>query len=134
MFSFKRDAATAKIRGADLGQVLDIGREGGAPRGDDRIDALAGLFDDGIAGVVDDVGVVALAAGHVVGDFAAIEDVVTGIADQLVVSGIPGYEVIFGSAGENVITRRSDQGIRGSWCRRISGSRCPPCGWCHWRG
>nr|GFD56765.1 hypothetical protein [Tanacetum cinerariifolium] len=47
-------------------------------------------FDDGVAGVVDDVGVVAQTTLHAVGTQAAVEDVVAVVAGQGIVQAVAG--------------------------------------------
>src|SRR5262249_33216466 len=72
-------------------QVLEVGvGEDEADRALDRVDAAAGDLDDEIAAVVDDIGVVALAALQRVGAGAAVEDVGAVVADQVVGAGIAG--------------------------------------------
>ena len=68
-----------------------------------RVVAAAGQFDDGVARVVDHVGVVASAAGHRVGAQAAIKPVVAGVADERVVSAAAHQRVVAGVAGDHVV-------------------------------
>jgi hypothetical protein len=52
--------------------------------GEHHIVAFVGVLDDHVAGVVDEVGVVAGAAGHDIGAAAAVEQVRPGIAVEQV--------------------------------------------------
>ena len=54
------------------------------------VDALAADFGDRVVGVVDEVGVVAAAADHLVDAAAAVDDVVAVVADDLVAAGVAG--------------------------------------------
>ena len=71
-------------------QELDLRtrRERVVDAGDDRVGALAHGLVHHVAGIVDEVGVVAGAAGHGVGTGAAVQRVVAGAADQRVVAGV----------------------------------------------
>ena len=60
-------------------------------------------FGDDVAGVVDDVGVVAGAAGHCVGAGAAVDQVVAGIADKRVVQRVAGAVDVAGSGQGQVL-------------------------------
>ena len=64
------------------GQVLDLGAERVGQCRLDGVGAAAGELGRHVAGVVDDVGVVAVAAGHRVGAGAAVEPVVGGVAGE----------------------------------------------------
>lgn len=66
-------------------------------------DAGQEVLAHGVAGVVDDVGVVAVAAFHVIGADAAVEVVVAVVADQPVAAG-QAVDVVVGCVG-------SDQGV-----------------------
>src|ERR1700741_1090686 len=84
-------AGAVGVVGVAEGEILDIAqlrqRIVGEveEHGDDRIGAAALQLDDLVAGIVDDVGVVADAADQRVGAGAAIERVVAAVADQRVV-------------------------------------------------
>ncbi len=65
-------AGAVDVGGAGKGEVLDIGAERVADRRLHRIGALAGDFRDHVGGVVDAIGVVAVAADHGVGAGAAV--------------------------------------------------------------
>ena len=52
--------------------------------GENTVVALAGVLVDGVAGIVDEIGVVAGAAAHEVGAGAAVDEVVAGIAEDRV--------------------------------------------------
>ena len=54
-----------------------------------RVGALAGALDHHVAGIVDDIGVVAGAAAHGVGAGAAVERVVAGVAGDHVGEALP---------------------------------------------
>jgi hypothetical protein len=56
--------------------------------GEHRVVALVCILDDHVAGVVDEVGVVAGAASHGVGAAAAVEQVRPGIAVERVGEGV----------------------------------------------
>ena len=79
-------AGGVDCRGSGEGQILDIRRERVRGRGQDRVVTVAGELGDGVADVVDDVGVVAAATVHRIGADAAIEAIVAGAAPEIVVA------------------------------------------------
>ena len=84
-------------------QVLDIGAERVADRGDDGVGAGVGGFRDHVAGIVDIVGVVAEAAGHAVGTGATVDDVVAFVAGDGVGEAVAGAVDIAGAGGERQV-------------------------------
>jgi hypothetical protein len=78
----ERVAGAVDVGAAGQGQVLDIGAERVADRRLHRVGAAAhgGGFRHHVAGVVDHVGVVAVAADQRVGADAAVEGVVAAVA------------------------------------------------------
>ena len=94
------DVAGAVDRGgAGQGEVLESEAEGVGDRALHRVGALAEELVDGVAGIVDDIGVVAEAAAHEVGAEAAVEDIVADVAGEGVGVVIAGA-VDRGDAGE----------------------------------
>ena len=80
-----RAVAEALQVGAALqDQGLDVRRQPVVDGGEDRVVALAGILDHLIAGIVDEIGVVAGAAAHGVGAGAAVEEVVAAVAEDRV--------------------------------------------------
>ena len=69
-------------------QGLDIRRQPVVDRREHRVVALAGVLDDGVAGIVDEVDVVAGAADHEVGAGAAVENIVAGVAEDRVAQAV----------------------------------------------
>ena len=69
-------------------QVIDVRRQPEVGRREHRIDAFAGVLDHGIAGIVDEVRVVAGAAEHRVGAGVAVEKIVAGVAGERVGVGV----------------------------------------------
>src|SRR5262249_26109184 len=80
----------ADVALAGQGEVLDIGGKNEVGRALDQVDTFAGGFEDKVAGLIDDVSVVALAAAHVVGAGAAVDHVGSVIAEEIVVERIAG--------------------------------------------
>ena len=76
----ERVAGAVDVAAAGQRQVLDIGAERVADRRLHRVGAFAERLGHHVAGVVDDVGVVAGAAAHRVGAGAAVERVVAAVA------------------------------------------------------
>src|SRR5690606_33821318 len=75
--------AGAAARAVQQDEVFDIGRQRVAgKRGADRVVAFAGILGHHVAGIVDDIGVVASAASHAVGAAATVDHIVPGIAGQ----------------------------------------------------
>ena len=75
-------AGAVDVAAAGQGQVLDIGAERVADRRLHGVGALADEFRRQVAGIVDDVGIVADAAHHGVGAGATIEGVVAAVAGE----------------------------------------------------
>ena len=98
-------------------QCLDIGRQRIAYRGVDRVHALAGLLDHHVAGIVDNIAVVASAADHRIGAGAAIQQIVATVAGQNVVERIsragqvvrPDKPQLFDIGCQRIVDRRLDQ-------------------------
>src|SRR6478672_5291070 len=77
------DDVGERVAGAGERQVLDIVRQRVVgERRQDRVVALVGVLRHHVADVVDDIGVVAKAAGHRVGAGAAVEPVVAAVARE----------------------------------------------------
>src|SRR5439155_254501 len=103
------DAVVQLVAGAgDVGaagelQFLDIGRECVADAGLDCVVAGVGVFGHGVAGVVDDVGVVARTAGHRVGARLAVDEVGAGVAGDDVVGCVAGGVDVAGTQQRQVL-------------------------------
>ena len=69
---------------------------------EDRVGTLVGILDHGVAGVVDEVRVVARAAAHDVGAGATVDEIVAGIAGQRVGQAVA-EALQVGNAGQNQI-------------------------------
>ena len=95
-------ARSVDVTGALQREVLDIGRQRVAHRAPDTVDALVSHLHDGVAGGVDDVGVVARAARHGVGAFPTDQDVVAQITVQRVIVRISVDDVVC-SGAEQVV-------------------------------
>ena len=116
----------------DQGAVLDVlaQRVGLVCRGDadlDQVDALSIEFGDLVAGVVQQIGVVARTADQRVVAQATVEDVVPIVAGQDVVAGVA-RQVEFGAAGGRgvEVLQVGAQGQRGG-CGKPKGSRRAQC-------
>ena len=92
-------------------RILQVQAEDIVDLADNGIAAGTRLLDDEVVQIVDDVGVVAIAALHPVGAAAAVEEVLGGIADQPVRQvaadqigrGDPGHDDVFDiGAGQRV--------------------------------
>ena len=93
-------AGAVDVGAAGQGQVLDIGAERVGDRGGNSISARVQRFRRHVAGVVDDVVVVADAADHDVGAAGAVERVVATIAGENVDAGIAGQRIVADAAGD----------------------------------
>ena len=128
----RRRTRAGEIARARIEQVFDIGVirvaeiERGK-RGTDRVDAAAARFRNDVAGIVDDIGIVARAANEVVGASAAIEPVIAiatrervdaGAADDRVVARAA-IEAVARGVARNVLDNR---GERGGERMRIAGN------------
>src|SRR5262249_32648237 len=71
-------------------QILDVVRERVGDRGIDLVGSLARILDDDVAEAVDDIGVVARAAGRLVVAALAVEGVGGGVADEEVLAVVAG--------------------------------------------
>jgi hypothetical protein len=69
-------------------QVLHIGAEAVGDAGVDGVEAAAGRFGDGVAAVIDNIGVVAHPAGQDVGARAAVQPIISRAAGDDVVEAI----------------------------------------------
>ena len=85
----ERVAGAVDRRRAGQRQVLDVGAERVGDGALDRVGAFAGALGDHVAGVVDDVGVVAGAAAHRVGAGAAVEHVAAALPVSTLASALP---------------------------------------------
>ena len=95
-------AGTVDVAAASQRQVLDIGAERVADRRLHRVGARVERFRHHVAGVVDDVGVVAGAADHGVGAGPAVERVVARAAvDQVAAAGPIMGEIFAGGAARD---------------------------------
>ena len=95
-------------------QILDAGRQRVAGEGEHQIDARLRNqegFGNGIAGIIDEIGVVARATRHLVGAEAAVELVVAGAADQDIVLGAALKIIVALAAFERVGTLAADQDV-----------------------
>ncbi|MNF58618.1 hypothetical protein D3C84_401830 [compost metagenome] len=95
---------------ADQGQVLHFGAEGEAGGGLHGIGATARRLDHDVGGVVHHVGVVAQPTHQAVDPGAAVEDVVRGVAGDLVGQGVAGA-VDGGRAGEEQVLEVGAEGM-----------------------
>ena len=92
-------AGAVDVGAAGQGQVLDVGAERVGDRRLHRVGAFAERLRHHVAGVVDDIGVVADAADQEVGAQAAIERVVASAAGEHVDAAVAGEDVVEGVAG-----------------------------------
>src|SRR5262249_35551834 len=76
---------------------------GEAHRRRDGVGALAGIFRDRVAGVVDDISVVAVAADHGVGAGLAVDDVGGVVAGDLVGRAVAGAVDWIGPGQDQVL-------------------------------
>src|SRR5262249_12538819 len=79
-----RRAVALQVGGALQHQGFHVGGQGEVGGGEHRIGALVEVLGDHVAGIVDEVAVVAGAAGHDVGTGSAVEEVVAGVPVQRV--------------------------------------------------
>src|SRR5439155_24424504 len=112
-------AGAIERAGAGKSQGVDIGGQDVGDRRLDRVVARARTVNP-IAGIVDDVRVVAATAGHAVGAGSAIEKVGPGASDQRVVTCIAielaiadtgGQRVVAGGSASNVELVENRRGI-----------------------
>src|SRR5262249_22764268 len=96
---------------------FDVGADGVVDRGVDDVVALVGVLDDDVAGVVDDVGVVAGTALHHIGAGTAIERVVAGVPGEEVGSAVAEAIDVFAA----VQHQRFDVGCKRVIDRRMNG-------------
>ena len=96
-------AGAVDVAAAGQGQVLDVGAERVADRRLHGVGALADEFRRHVAGIVDDVGVVAGAAHHGVGAGAAIEGVVAAVAGEDVGVAVAGAVEVGGPGQGEVL-------------------------------
>ena len=75
-------AVSLQIRAARQGEVFDVLRQPVMRRRVHRVDAFIGALDDEVAGIVDDVGVVAEATNHHVGAGATVERIVAAETNE----------------------------------------------------
>src|SRR5690606_21134637 len=110
-------------------EILDmVGQVVAVERGADDVVSLAGGLDDDVAVVIDDVGVVTVAAGHFVAAGAAVEGVVAAAAGQLGVAAAAGQAVVagigedagaaVGRGGDHVIIGGADDEVLEAELRR----------------
>ncbi|CAF0856079.1 unnamed protein product [Rotaria sp. Silwood1] len=111
-------AGAVQVGRAREDQVLDVGFQHAADRGDLGVGARARVFDDDVAGGVDVVGVVTAAAGHRVGARAAVDDVGGRIAGDLVVAGVAGATDVAG-AGQHQVLQRGAQPVADAGADRV---------------
>ena len=105
-------AGAGEAARADEGQGLDVGRQRVAVEiGLHRVGALARVLDHLVAGVVDEVGVVAEPARHGVGAEAAVEPVVAGAAVEQIVAAEPVEDVGAALAEDLVLPVGADEGV-----------------------
>ena len=76
-----------------------------------RVDAGAGGLGDEVGRGIDDVGVVAEAAGHLVGAEAAVEEVVAVVAEQLVEAGAAARRIVAAAGADGVVAEAADEGV-----------------------
>ena len=77
-------AEALQVGGALQHQRLHVRRQPVVDGGEDRVVALAGALDHRVAGIVDEVGIVACAAAHDIGAGATVDEVVAAIAEDRV--------------------------------------------------
>ena len=94
---------------AGQGQVLELGAQRPAEARLDRVGAAGGELGHDVAGTVDDIGVVAGAAGHRVVAGAAVEAVVAGVAGEDVGERVAGA-VDGGRAGQGQVLELGGEG------------------------
>ena len=111
-------AGGVDVAGAGERQVLDVGAERVADAGLHRVGAFACSFRHGIAGRVDDIGVVAGTASHGVVAGAAAEHVVAGVADEGVVEAVAGG-VDGAGAGERQVLDVGAQRVADAGLHRV---------------
>ena len=80
----KRIAEALEVGAALQDQRLNVRRQSVVDGGEDRVAALPGILVHHVAGIVDEVGVIAGTAAHGVGAGAAVDEVVAGIAEDRV--------------------------------------------------
>src|SRR5262249_35091254 len=84
-------------------QILDVGRQCIADRGIDEIAALAGVLDDDVANVVDEIDVVAGAPEHSIRAGPTPQGVVAAVADKGVVVVAAIERVVVGVSDQQVL-------------------------------
>ncbi len=80
----QRIADAREVAGSLQHQGFHVRPQGVVDRGKHRIGAFAGILEHEVAGIVDEVGIVAEAADHRIGAGAAIEQVVAAVPEQRV--------------------------------------------------
>ena len=113
-------AGAVDVGAAGQGQVVDIGAERVADRRLHHVGAFAESLGDRIADIIDDVGVIAEAAGHGVSAGAAVEGVVAAVAGDDVGIAVAGA-VDVGAAGQGQVV---DIGAERIAERRLHQCRC----------
>lgn len=104
-------AGAVDVAGSGQDQVLDIDAERVADARSNNVDTASGGLDDPVAGIVDDVDVVAAAADHDVTAGAAIERVLAGAALEAIIAGEPEQAVVAAEAAQNVVGAGSAQPV-----------------------
>src|SRR6185436_10367679 len=96
--------------GKELARFEVRGNRVDAEGGPDVVEAFARLFGDLVAGILEDVDIVALAAGHLVIVGAALEPIAAVAAEQRIVAAQSEQEVLAAIAGDDVVEGSAGQG------------------------
>ena len=83
-------------------EVLDVVDQSVRHTGLHAVGAFIDVLVDDVGGDIDDIDVVAGAAGHRIAASAAIEHIVAGVADQCVVAAVSVENVVAGTAAQRV--------------------------------
>ena len=114
-------AGAVEIAAAGQRQVLHPAGQRVVDGGQHRVGALVAQFRDHVAGIVDDIGVVAGAADHRVGAGAAVQKVIAAIAGQRVVAAETVQLVVEARSGQRIVARGAGQRHRRG---RLQAARC----------
>ncbi|MNZ61808.1 hypothetical protein D3C78_799090 [compost metagenome] len=96
--------------GAGKGQVLEIGAQHIVEGADDSIRTLPGMLENRVAEVIQNIGIVTMAAGHAVRPQATVQHVAATVADQYVVLLVAGA-IDGGTAGQLEVFQMSAKAI-----------------------
>src|SRR6185369_14532360 len=110
-------AGAVDVNGPGQCQVLHVGGQRMAYRGEDAVGSGTGGLSHQIGGVVDNVAVISRTAHHQVGPGAPVQDVGAAVAGDDIVQSVAGA-VGIGGTGERQLLHVVGEGIA---CRRIHG-------------